>query len=325
MKMLYVAVFTLLVLHAVDIEAAGSGYGSKWDYKVNSVMGPSKWKDAYGACGGTKNSPINILTKDVKINKDLSLTLHDYNQIGGNYTFSMSNRQTDIGFAGKSKSSKNLPQSVTFKGIKYRFYQFHFHWGVENHKGSEHLLNSQRAAAELHMIHQNTKYAKIGEAIDQTDGLLVWGHFLVVNSKDSVDNAAFQELLDQFSKVANDNGSKAFDVNVNLFKLLPKEHDHFFTYHGGLTTPPCHESVRWVVNRQPILVSEKQMTTFRTIQDKVKSTMISDNFRPPQPLGSRDVEANFDTADLYMNGAGMTIAPCFLTMLVIVAALFFNY
>lgn len=67
------------------------------------------------------------------------------------------------------------------------------------------------------------------------------------------------------------------------------------------------------------------MKKFRTLKDKAMGGYISDNFRPTQAVNSRVVEANFNPADLYSNGAGMTITPCFLTMLTIASALFFNY
>jgi len=324
--MLFVSFFVLLVLYVANIDADGASYGKSWDYKVNGAMGPSKWKVHNKHCGDNAQSPINILTKDVQHNKDLGLQLHDYNQIGGNTTFKMHNRNTDIGFLAKSKNKHNPPQSVTFKGTKYRFYQFHFHWGSESFQGSEHLLDWQRSAAELHMIHQNTKYPNISMAVDKSDGLLVWGHFLKVNSKNNVENYQFQKLLDQFSKVKS--CCSEYDVDVNLFKLLPKEHRHFYTYQGGLTTPPCYESVRWVVNRSPILISEKQMAIFRTLKDQVNGGQtLQDNFRPTQPLNGRIVESNFDPAEVYaiVESAGVAIAPCFLTMLTVLAAVIFTY
>ncbi|MEW8547069.1 MAG: carbonic anhydrase family protein [Candidatus Thiodiazotropha sp.] len=31
----------------------------------------------------------------------------------------------------------------------------------------------------------------------------------------------------------------------------------FYTYPGSITTPTCHESVRWVIMRDPIMVTER--------------------------------------------------------------------
>lgn len=40
--------------------------------------------------------------------------------------------------------------------------------------------------------------------------------------------------------------------------LLPSSL-HYWTYLGSLTTPPLHESVIWIVLKEPIVVSEKQV------------------------------------------------------------------
>ena len=36
----------------------------------------------------------------------------------------------------------------------------------------------------------------------------------------------------------------------------------YWTYHGSLTTPPCCESVQWIVFETPIKFSHKQVTIF---------------------------------------------------------------
>nr|AYD38862.1 carbonic anhydrase 2 [Mytilus edulis] len=59
----------------------------------------------------------------------------------------------------------------------YRLEQFHFHWGADDNKGSEHTINGKMYAAELHLVHYNTKYANFGEAVDKPDGLAVFGIF----------------------------------------------------------------------------------------------------------------------------------------------------
>lgn len=43
--------------------------------------------------------------------------------------------------------------------------------------------------------------------------------------------------------------------------LLPSSL-HYWTYLGSLTTPPLHESVTWIVLKEPIAVSEKQVCVF---------------------------------------------------------------
>lgn len=43
---------------------------------------------------------------------------------------------------------------------------------------------------------------------------------------------------------------------ISLSDVLPYDWS-FYTYQGSLTTPPCYETVQWIVLRCPIAVSRK--------------------------------------------------------------------
>ena len=60
----------------------------------------------------------------------------------------------------------------------YNLVQFHFHWGSEDSLGSEHAVNGEKADAELHLVHLNSKYSDVTEALANKDGLAVLGIFL---------------------------------------------------------------------------------------------------------------------------------------------------
>lgn len=51
----------------------------------------------------------------------------------------------------------------------YRLIQYHFHWGQNDHEGSEHTLAGLRYPAELHLVHQG---------VDDPSKLAVLGVFL---------------------------------------------------------------------------------------------------------------------------------------------------
>ena len=50
--------------------------------------------------------------------------------------------------------------------------------------------------------------------------------------------------------------------NIALSKLVPElasENAPYYAYKGSLTTPPCYESVQWIVMKTPISVTESQV------------------------------------------------------------------
>ncbi|KFO83366.1 Carbonic anhydrase 7, partial [Buceros rhinoceros silvestris] len=53
-------------------------------------------------------------------------------------------------------------------------------------------------------------------------------------------------------------GTKAQFRSFNPKCLLPLSLD-YWTYLGSLTTPPLNESVTWIVLKEPIRISEKQV------------------------------------------------------------------
>lgn len=60
------------------------------------------------------------------------------------------------------------------KGV-YEFSQFHFHWGSDNSKGSEHLINGKGGPMEIHLVFFNQKYSNFMNASTKPDGLSVIG------------------------------------------------------------------------------------------------------------------------------------------------------
>jgi carbonic anhydrase len=315
LSLLLVCVF----LQMTSVYGGGGGtYGGVWNYHESSGHGPSTWKNSpkNAACGLHSQSPINIQSSDAQVKTSLgSLKLSNYD-VTTNVTFLMHNRDTDIEFKAEASSGnvKDIPQTVTFDGTTYRLYQLHFHWGLVSHQGSEHQLDSQQYAAEMHIIHYNDKYASVNQAINETDGLLVWGHFLQVTSKTRIANSYAKNFLTGFADVQRGGQNKS--VELNLKKLLPEKRDTFYHYAGSLTTPPCFESVKWIVNPNPLQVSEELMSgQFRTLIDDPMTDILNttvqmgDNYRPIQALGGRTVFANFDpkAAPLCNAAVGMNV------------------
>uniref|UniRef100_A0A8C1KBN8 Carbonic anhydrase n=1 Tax=Cyprinus carpio TaxID=7962 RepID=A0A8C1KBN8_CYPCA len=174
----------------------------------------------------------------------------------------------------------------------YRLKQFHFHWGGKGCRGSEHTVGGKTYASELHLVHWNAiKYKSFGEAAAAPDGLAVLGIFLEIGDE----HRALHQITDALYMVKF-KGSVTDFKGFNPKCLLPNSLE-YWTYPGSLTTPPLYESVTWIVLKEPIYVSEKQMGKFRTLlfneEEEDDRMRMENNFRPPQPLKGRTVRASF--------------------------------
>ena len=59
-------------------------------------------------------------------------------------------------------------------------------------------------------------------------------------------------------------GETVTDATIDITQLLP-EGRGFMRYNGSLTTPPCSETVNWVVFDTPVTVSKQQIETFENL------------------------------------------------------------
>jgi carbonic anhydrase len=147
--------------------------------------------------------------------------------------------------------------SLTLDGKRFDLLQFHFH------TPSEHTVDGKAFPMELHLVHQ---------AADKN--LAVIGVMLAEGGP----NTTLARFWERMPRQAGESDSGA---TIELKDLLPRSTDDYFTYAGSLTTPPCTESVRWIVLQQPLQLSRSQILTFRAV--------FPNNARPAMPLGARHI------------------------------------
>ncbi|KAF0043092.1 hypothetical protein F2P81_004429 [Scophthalmus maximus] len=238
--------------------------GNHWGYGKED--GPSIWHKNYPVAQGNQQSPIDIVPHQASHDPNLGPIVLNYDQCT---SINISNNGHSVVVEFDDLDDRSVIQGGPLDN-PYRLKQFHFHWGGKGCRGSEHTVEGCSYASELHLVHWNAvKYKTFGEAASAPDGLAVLGIFL--------------------------DGSVTDFKGFNPKCLLPSSL-HYWTYPGSLTTPPLHESVIWIVLKEPITVSDKQVGKFRMLlfsgEEEDQRTRMENNFRPPQPLKGRKVRSS---------------------------------
>jgi len=260
---------------------------SEWGYAISN--GPNHWAKQFKNAAGTHQSPVDI--NKAAVQPDFSLQ-----PIKGDYSGVEVGELSNTGSSWKAQVTGGK-SSLTGGPLKSNFVleQFHAHWGSHDNVGSEHTVNGKMHAAELHLVHWDAdKYKTFGEAADKPGGLAVLGIFLKVGPKPHAEMEKLTRLMPHIPfKGQNIN----INESINCANFLPGNLS-FFTYDGSLTTPPCNESVNWIVFDEPIEVSAQQMTAFRNLRsyqragecpcDELRGKIV-DNYRPPMPLNDRNI------------------------------------
>ncbi|XP_073994062.1 carbonic anhydrase 1 isoform X3 [Rhodnius prolixus] len=251
-------------------------------------MSPATWASKYPLAGGTRQSPVNIDTRLAQSDSSLADEALTW-KYGLNHAYRIVN--TGYGWRVDTNGQDTELKGGPLTGV-YKLEQFHCHWGSSCDQGSEHTVDGKSYAAELHLVHWNCeKYSSFGEAASQPDGLAVLGVFLQVG--DGEEKEELQRIASLIPEIEHKGQSTDIDFEINLNNLLPAD-PHYWTYLGSLTTPPCNESVIWIVFKDSLDVSEEQLNVFRTMKsvgreetNEPEQCLLRSNYRPPLPLGNR--------------------------------------
>ncbi|KAL2278418.1 hypothetical protein FJTKL_14513 [Diaporthe vaccinii] len=117
--------------------------------------------------------------------------------------------------------------------------------GWHIHTPADHSVNNYRTRAELHLVHVDAEgHEKAVLAIMLDPG----------NTNDA--------FVSQFpSPLIRFNDTATMEVTLSLTEGLSsvERFNEFWSYEGSLTSPPCHEGIRWFVARQVLFTSNEQM------------------------------------------------------------------
>lgn len=199
-------------------------------------------------------------------------------------------------------------------GGRYRFDQMHFHWS------SEHTINSDHYAVELHIVHHEEHFDVIGDAAKTKRGLAVIGIMFQIEKA----NPYLETILTAVEAIKEHAGwNKTLSHDVELEDFLPKDRSKYFRYEGSLTTPGCGESVIWTVFTDPLSLSLDQLERLKTLRTEEGEQLVF-NFRSVKPLNARAlvfVPGNSDKAPVD-NVASSVSYPIQLLVLTVMIPIF---
>jgi len=231
-----------------------------WSYE--GEMGPSHWgalDPAYAACAeGRKQSPIDLALVD-QLPAGLLTGTEDVAK-----ALSIAWQGTDWTILNNGHTIVAQPEGgaghIALGGRLFALKQFHFH------SQSEHTRSGEPAPMEAHFVHA---------AEDGSGDLAVIG--LMLN-----EGGAFIELEPVLAVMPEKAGGAANAGRLDPAALLPESRAHV-AYKGSLTTPPCSETVSWIVLDNARTLSAGQIARFTALYPA--------NARPVQPLNGRRVLA----------------------------------
>ncbi|KAK3725569.1 hypothetical protein RRG08_042988 [Elysia crispata] len=271
----------------------------------------SEWSMYYPEASGTSQSPIDLNSNEAIYEQRLAdrplkflySTSRETEVLNNGYTLVVFPRykQVDSGLRIESIGRSVLSGGPLPDDGEYELSEIRFHWGKENDRGSEHLINHKAFPMEVQFVHWNTsKYSSIEEAVGSRNGIAIVTMFGQIGRE----HCGLRIVADALEDVLYKGRQKTLSGPFNPSTFLPDPALwDYWTYEGSLTTPPCSENVTWIVLRYPLMMSLPQMENFRRLCTFVKGDrphpgddgFMADNFRPPQTLNGRIVSASFQS------------------------------
>lgn len=235
-----------IIFSCILISSAAAFASADVHFGYSGEHGPEHWAklspDNF-ACSASNQSPVN-LTGFI----EADLRPIEFNYKAGGKEILNNGHSVQINYQSGS--------TIHIDGSEFALLQVHFHAPSENH------IDGKSYPLEAHLVHA-----------DKAGNLVV----VAVMYEEKAENSTLAGAWLQMPKHAGD--KLQLNSAFNIDGILPANRD-YYRFNGSLTTPPCSEGVRWLVLKDSVPVSAKQVKAF-------SSALTGPNNRPIQATNAR--------------------------------------